>query len=32
MIDATLLDEMIAQGWTMEGDGETGIFACVPVQ
>ena len=27
-----VLDEMIAQGWIMEGDGLTRIFACVPLQ
>lgn len=30
--DPALLDEMIAQGWTMEGEATTRIFACVPIQ
>jgi len=28
--DRAVLDEMIAQGWTMEGDASTQVFACVP--
>ena len=31
-IDASVLDAMIAQGWVMEGDAATRIFACVPRQ
>lgn len=31
-IDASVLDAMIAQGWVMEGDSATRIFACVPRQ
>ena len=30
--DPALLDEMIAQGWTMEGEATTRVFACVPIQ
>ena len=30
--DAAVLDQMIAQGWTMEGDGITRVFACVAAQ
>ena len=30
--DPSLLDAMIAQGWTMEGEVQTRIFACVPLQ
>jgi uncharacterized delta-60 repeat protein len=30
--DAAVLDQMIAQGWTMEGDGITRVFACVASQ
>ena len=25
-----VLDEMLAKGWTMEGEAQTGVFACVP--
>jgi hypothetical protein len=32
MTDALLLDQMVAQGWTMEGETQTRVFACVPVQ
>ncbi len=32
MTDPALLDELIAQGWTMEGEAQTRVFACVPVQ
>jgi hypothetical protein len=28
--DAAVLDAMIAQGWTMEGEAVTRVFACVP--
>lgn len=28
--DARVLDAMIAQGWTMEGEAVTRVFACVP--
>jgi len=28
--DRAVLDEMIAQGWIMEGDASTQVFACVP--
>ena len=31
-IDGAVLDAMIAQGWVMEGDSATRIFACVPRQ
>lgn len=31
-MDAAVLDQMIAQGWTMEGDGTTRVFACVAPQ
>lgn len=30
--DAAVLDTMIAQGWIMEGEAATRVFACVPVQ
>jgi uncharacterized delta-60 repeat protein len=30
--DAALLDQMIAQGWSMEGEAQTRVFACVPEQ
>ncbi|MDH5287357.1 MAG: hypothetical protein OEX23_12095 [Betaproteobacteria bacterium] len=30
--DPALLDQMIAQGWTMEGEATTRAFACVPLQ
>jgi hypothetical protein len=30
MTDPALLDEMIAQGWIMEGEAATRVFACVP--
>jgi len=29
--DAALLDQMIAQGWTFEGEALTRVFACVPL-
>lgn len=29
-IDARVLDEMVARGWTMEGEARTSVFACVP--
>ena len=32
MTDPALLDQMIALGWTMEGEAGTRIFACVPAQ
>ena len=32
MTDPALLDQMIAQGWTMEGEAGTRVFACVPLQ
>lgn len=32
MTDPALLDQMIAQGWTMEGEAATRVFACVPIQ
>jgi len=32
MTDAALLEQMIAQGWTMEGEAQTRVFACVPLQ
>ena len=32
MIDPRVLDAMIAQGWTMEGEAATRVFACVPMQ
>jgi len=28
--DRSVLDAMMAQGWIMEGQAATGIFACVP--
>lgn len=31
-IDPAILDAMIAQGWTMEGEAATRVFACVPGQ
>jgi len=31
-IEPALLDQMIAQGWTMEGQGDARVFACVPLQ
>jgi hypothetical protein len=31
-IDPSVLDAMIARGWTMEGEGVTRVFACVPLQ
>jgi hypothetical protein len=31
-IDPAVLDAMIAQGWIMEGEAATSVFACVPVQ
>lgn len=30
--DIALLNEMIAQGWAFEGEAQTKVFACVPVQ
>jgi len=30
--DAATLDAMVAQGWVMEGEAVTRVFACVPVQ
>jgi uncharacterized delta-60 repeat protein len=30
--DPAVLDAMIAQGWTMEGEAATRVFACVPLQ
>jgi hypothetical protein len=30
--DPALLDQMIALGWTMEGEATTRAFACVPLQ
>ena len=30
MTDPAVLDAMIAQGWTMEGEAATRVFACVP--
>ncbi len=30
--DPSLLDAMIAQGWTMEGEAATRVFACLPAQ
>ncbi len=32
MTDPAVLDAMIAQGWTMEGEASTRVFACVPLQ
>ena len=29
-VDASVLDTLIAQGWTMEGEAATRVFACVP--
>jgi hypothetical protein len=29
-IDTSIVDAMRTSGWTLEGDGATGIFACVP--
>jgi hypothetical protein len=29
--DAAVLDVMLAQGWTMEGERDTRVFACVPL-
>jgi len=31
-IDAVVLDSMVAQGWTFEGEAQTRVFACVPEQ
>ena len=31
-IDASVLDAMVARGWIVEGEAETRVFACVPVQ
>ena len=31
MKDPALLDAMIAQDWTMEGEVSTRVFACIPV-
>jgi hypothetical protein len=30
--DPAVLDAMIAQGWTMEGEAATRVFACLPAQ
>ena len=30
--DPAVVDAMIAQGWTMEGEAATRVFACVPLQ
>jgi hypothetical protein len=30
--DPAVLDAMIAQGWIMEGEAATRVFACVPAQ
>ena len=30
--DPAVLDAVIAQGWTMEGEAATRVFACVPLQ
>jgi hypothetical protein len=30
--DPSVLDQMVAQGWIMEGEAQTRIFACVPLQ
>jgi len=32
MTDPAVLDAMIAQGWTMEGEAATRVFACLPLQ
>ena len=32
LADPTLLDGLITQGWTMEGEAATRVFACVPRQ
>ena len=32
MTDPAVLDTMIAQGWIMEGEAATRVFACVPLQ
>jgi hypothetical protein len=32
MTDPALLDQMIADGCTMEGEPTTRVFACVPIQ
>ena len=29
-IELALLDQMVAQGWVMEGEAQTKVFACVP--
>jgi uncharacterized delta-60 repeat protein len=31
-VDPATVDAMVAQGWTVEGDGITRVFACVPLQ
>jgi hypothetical protein len=31
-IDVATLDQMVAQGWIMEGEALTRAFACVPTQ
>ena len=31
-VDVAVLDAMVSQGWTMEGDALTRIFTCVPLQ
>ena len=30
--DPAVLDAMVAQGWSMEGEASTRVFACVPTQ
>ena len=32
VVDASLVDEMLARGWILEGDAQTRVFACVPLQ
>ena len=29
-IERRVLDEMVSKGWTMEGEAQTEVFACVP--
>jgi CTP synthase (UTP-ammonia lyase) len=29
-INALIFNQMIAQGWVFEGNGNTKVFACVP--
>ncbi len=31
-IERGVLDEMISKGWTMEGEAQTQVFACVPAE